>query len=239
MGKNFKFQGRLYNSNQGWGYFHPKHSYWYDPSCINIDNDVAVLDIRDGAYADKKYGAGQMVSKKHYLYGTFEWEYLLPKGRNLWPAIWLTAVESWPPEIDVMEGWTSRGLFKKYRSDYKRSLCFNNIVPGVFFGSSEDKKHWSKASLGSKTTFSWLQPIDKVNKCRLEWTPEYIKVYYNDVLVSKLDDKEILKEFNKPMMMIMNNAVTNEFNESDYIDYKKNGRPFSILSFKYSEYEDC
>ena len=43
--KTFKFQNKYYQSNQGWGLFHPKYNYWYDPSCITINNDVAILDI--------------------------------------------------------------------------------------------------------------------------------------------------------------------------------------------------
>lgn len=233
----FNFQGRLYDSHPHWGKCHPKYNYWYDASCITISNNVAILDISENKYETKNYGAGQMISKKRYLYGTFEWEYLLPKGRNLWPAIWLTAVESWPPEIDVMEGWTSSGYFQKYRSDYRRFMGFNNIVPGLVYGTEENKKYYSKASLGTKSTFSCLQRLNKTNKCKLIWTPDVIKMYYNNHLVSKITDKEILKEFNKPMRVIMNSAITEQFNESDYIDYKKNGRPFSILSFKYEPYE--
>ena len=233
----FKFQGKYYTSDQGWGLFHPRYNYWYDSSCIKITNsDVAILDVSDNKYSLKNFGAGQMVSKRHYLYGTFEWEYLLPKGRNLWPAIWLTAVESWPPEIDVMEGWTSRGYFIKNKPDYKRFIGFNNIVPGLVYGTIDDIKYYSKASLGTKTTFSCLQPIDKINKCKLEWTPNMIRISYNDYVVNEITDKEILKWFNKPMFVIMNSAVTEQFNESDYIDYKKNGRPFSILSFNHTPY---
>lgn len=235
--KTFKFQGKYYTSNQGWGLYHPEYNYWFDPSCITINNDTAVLDISNNLYESKNFGAGQMVSKRHYLYGTFEWSYLLPKGRNIWPAIWLTGVESWPPEIDVMEGWTSKGYFIKGKPNYKRFIGFNNIVPGLFYGTQDDLKHYCKTSLGSKATFSCLQPIDKVNNCRLEWTPEYIKMYYNNKLVSEITDKNILKEFNKPMMVIMNNAVTNEFTNEDYTYYKQYGRPFSIINFNYSYYE--
>lgn len=235
----FKFQNKYYNSDQGWGLFHPEYNYWYDPSCINITkSDVAILDISNNTFDVKKFGAGQMVSKRHYLYGKFEWEYILPKGKNLWPAIWLTAVGTWPPEIDVMEGWTSRGYFNKNRSDYRKFIGFNNIVPGLVYGTYPDTKGYSKASLGTKTTFSCLQPLNKVNKCTLEWYPHLIRMCYNGYMVSEITDENILKEFNIPMMVIMNNAVTKDFKESDYDDYKKNGRPFSIINFNYSNYEN-
>ena len=62
-------------------------------------------------------------------------------------------------------------------------------------------------------------------------------MYYNNHLVNEITDKNIIKEFNKPMMVIMNNAVTEDFKSSDYTDYKQHGRPFSIISFNYTYYE--
>jgi beta-glucanase (GH16 family) len=50
-------------------------------------------------------------NKYSFKYGTVEVRAKLPKGRGLWPAIWLVqkdcpsigACPTWPPEIDIME----------------------------------------------------------------------------------------------------------------------------------------
>lgn len=224
--KTFKWLGKYYHSNQGWGLYHPDYNYWYDPSCIKIVDDSAILNISTIKYDDKNFGAGQMVSKKRYLYGTFEWEYILPKGNNLWPAIWLTGAESWPPEIDVMEGWS-------HKNNYHKWLIFNDIMPNLHYDF--DNKTYQKGSLGTYYTFRWLQSIDKVNKCKLVWTPDLIEISYNNHIIIRMTDKEILKYFNKPMLVIMNNAVTKDFTENNYKDYLNNNRPFRILSFTYEE----
>ena len=225
----FKFQGRQYSSDQGWGEAHPKYAYWFNPECINVSNGVLTLDINDTAKHGKSFGAGEAVSKKNYLYGTFEWRYKLPVGRHLWPALWLTGANTWPPEIDVIEGWTSKGFICPNRRDYKR-LFSNVIVPGIFYKPEDKVLH-----VNIKSTAINLQPIDAVNKCRLEWYPDIISISYNDKEVFKVTDKKILEYFNQPMKVIMNNAVTEKFTVKDYDDYKKNGRPLKILSFMYHE----
>ena len=52
-----------------------------------------------------------MVPRLHsttgYRYGWFEAKIKLPKGKNLWPAFWMWAWDSWPPEIDIFEGYTT------------------------------------------------------------------------------------------------------------------------------------
>ena len=233
MKNTFVFQGKEYNSNQGWGEFHPKYNYWYDPNCINITkSDIAVLDISDTKKHGKNFGAGQLASVDKYLYGTFEFTYLLPKGRHLWPALWLTGVNSWPPEIDIMEGWTSKGFIYSNRRDYRR-LFSNIIIPGIFYKPEEEILR-----IGIKSTCCSLQSTNNINTCKLEWYPDIIRVSYNNKEVFKIEDKEILQYFNKPMTVVINNAVLDEFTQKDYEDYKIKGRPFTILDFTYTEYKD-
>ena len=61
-------------------------------------------------------------------------------------------------------------------------------------------------------------------------------ITYNHYTVFETTDKKILKHFNQPMKVVMNNAVTDKFNDDDYIKYKEQGRPFTITNFIYKEY---
>ena len=49
---------------------------------------------------------GVIRTKKSWKYGIFQITAKLPKGKHLWPAIWLAGYKSWPPEIDILEGYS-------------------------------------------------------------------------------------------------------------------------------------
>ena len=64
----------------------------------------------------------------------------------------------------------------------------------------------------------------------VEWTKNYVKFYYDDILVRTIKDEEILKQLdNTTMNVIINNGVTESVDrqyppESDFV----------IRNFKYS-----
>ena len=236
------FKDKEYKSSPDWGEAHPNHNYWCDPDCIHITNysDTAILDISDTRKHGKNFGAGKLISVDTYLYGTFEFTYVLPKGRHLWPAIWLTGANSWPPEIDIMEGWTSKNYPFNNSRDYRRLLLFNFIHPSTYKRDNNNNIiSKSYGNLGTDcATYNCYQLIDRVNKCKLIWTPETIKIYYNDNIVTDIHDSSTVSYFRMPMVVVMNNAVTEKFNKKDYNDYKVNGRPFTILDFNYTEYQN-
>jgi len=63
----------------------------------------------DGVNPDKQFTSARMTSKASWLHGKMEIRARMPKGKHLWPAIWMMPAQSvygeWPRsgEIDIME----------------------------------------------------------------------------------------------------------------------------------------
>ena len=185
----------------------------------------------------KPNGCGYISTFEDFKYGHFEFSYILPIGIHLWPAIWLSGFDSWPPEIDIVEGWSGEGCFTRNKPNYKKIIGFNSIHPGVFYGrEGENVLHKGYGNFGTKNlTYQWFQPLRKVNKCDLYWYPDYVSVYYNNHLVMSITDKKILDGLNGRMYVCIDCAVSELFTNTDYKHYKKNGTPFIITDFKYTK----
>jgi len=73
------------------------------------ENGHLVIDVVVESVNGKDYTSARMRSKKHFTYGKFEIRARMPKGKHLWPAIWMMPQDSayggWAAsgEIDIME----------------------------------------------------------------------------------------------------------------------------------------
>lgn len=59
------------------------------------------------------YDSGTVYAKQHFTVAAdggldFQANFVAPVAKGTWPAFWLTAVEGWPPEIDLAE-WKGTG----------------------------------------------------------------------------------------------------------------------------------
>lgn len=244
--KIFEWKGYSWMNGQPWGVTHTKpNQLWYaDANEAKIVDGSLSLTVNN----NKKYfggdidqvkpnGCGYISTFEDFKYGHFEFSYILPIGIHLWPAIWLSGFDSWPPEIDIVEGWSGEGYFTKNKPNYKKIIGFNSIHPGVFYGrEGENVLHKGYGNFGTKNlTYQWFQPLRKVNKCDLYWYPDYVSVYYNNHLVMSITDKKILDGLNGRMYVCIDCAVSELFTNTDYKHYKKNGTPFIITDFKYTK----
>ena len=247
------WKGYDWMNGQPWGIAHPNPGVICyadkDEAILNSDGSIT-LDVNNKEkYFDgevnhtKKFGCGWLSTTNNFLFGKFHFEYKLPKGIHLWPAIWLSGIESWPPEIDIMEGWSGKGYFCKNQPNYKRFPLFNNIHPGIFYTRvGENVYGKGYGNFGSdRATYSWLQKLNDWNTCDLIWREDLIEVYYNShmVMCIKEGDKDngfyMLDLMNKPMYVCLDAAVQETFTQDDYKHYKKYGSPMIIREFTYEQ----
>ncbi len=248
---NITWKGYEWMNGQPWGEAHPdKTQLWYadETEAIKImcnDNIGILLDINNNPryFPDidqtKPFGCGCISTVETFLYGHFHFEYILPIGIHLWPAIWLSGADDWPPEIDIVEGWSGNGYFIKNQPNYKKFIGFNYIHPGVYYGKDSEGNVLGKGfgSLGTKnTTYQCYQKLNhKLNTCDLYWYPDHVKAYYNNHLVMDITEKEILDGLNGRMYICMDSWIWNNFSQKDFENYKTKGSPFVITDFKYGK----
>lgn len=227
-----KWQGYEWLTQERWGQYHPnKPIVWYDPSAVEIDSsDTLTLKCRpnektvDGLTIP--IGTGLISCTTEFGYGKFEICAKLPNGPFVWPAFWMWSFDSWPPEIDVFEGysnkrnsyfnWSLRSLIGKFwavNSNIHLGLSPNNYMVGA-------KSHW----LGFRS------PSKKFNKYGLIWTDSEIKILFNDRVVRKITDEKVISQFRgHKMNVIINNSIQE--------DYMKTDKPEHEMVVKYFKYE--
>lgn len=208
---------KKYIRKQSWGDYHPKDlQQWYDPKAVILNNGLNLIITENtkvvtsyminGILMDNqppvtiKHGVGLVTSKEAFGYGIYEWNIKLPIGIGLWPAVWLSCKDSWPPEIDVIEGYSNK------KSNYGR-----NLNTDIHCGKNPETLN----SKGAKRHGLFVNDKQVLNlKCY--WTENYIKIYYNNFLCREITDKKDLAWFkNVKMLNIMNTALRREIMENE------------------------
>ena len=223
-------------TQERWGQVHPeKPNWWYDETGVIIDesNNLHLLTHHNPKhFIDQNIfsfvGVGLVSCTEKFSYGEFEIEAKLPYGNNLWPAFWMWSWDSWPPEIDVFEGYSDNNPnYLKLR--LKNPLGFWNLQTNVHYNDEKGNK-----MTGGKTHyFGFKDPTKNFIKYKVEWRSDSIKFYYDNRLVREITDKKILNQFkNTTMNVIINNGITKDANPTDI-----NKSDFIIKYFKYNSYE--
>lgn len=173
----------------------PKNKNIFTKNGVKIkNNQLHLSNILEKYDYDNKLTfplqSGKIYHKEPFKYGYFEIECSLPQTHSAWPAFWLTGYQSWPPEIDIFEFWTTNRP--------------NKQVISLHHGSTEEDTYdRDSKSLNIKNPIYF-------NRYGCDWGPNGIDFYTNDILVYSYRPKEILlDEFRAPMYLILNNHVDN------------------------------
>lgn len=215
--KTFEFSDHTFtNTREGGRLLHPsKPLTWYDPDCVRVENEMLKLSVRynpntlrywDGKDYRCTYGEGSAMSVESFGYGCFDFLVKLPEGKYMYPALWLTGAEAWPPEIDVLEGYNTFWR-RKYRTFTKRGLGYK-IESNVHYTENGEHMVTGATCCNLKTLNN---PTEQFNLYTLKWTPEYIIIEYNNHVENYIEEpviNEALK--NKKMHVVMNLSLNTD-----------------------------
>ena len=177
---------------------------WYDPSLIKQSGS----GIEFNAVVKPKYfdeidttipnAICSIRSKNAWKYGIFIFSSKMNSGTYLWPALWLSGLYNWPPEIDLLEGYSNDTI------DYNKNknLCSNvHIKEGTSNDSAGSRTH----RLPNKVTENFIEYV-------IWWEKDFIKIYYNGYLVRHITDKTVLNGMFEEQRIIIGTGLQEGFN---------------------------
>lgn len=227
--EKIKWSGYEWLPRERWGQIHPNKTFcWYDPSAIGIrypkdgKEQLVLKTHKNPQYfpnlgVKSEVGIGLVSNTTKFKHGYFEIEAKLPKGKYLWPAFWMWSFDSWPPEIDVFEGYT-RNRKGYFRIDFNHPFGFWHINTNIHLGVTPDNY-----SIGAKSHWmGFKNPTKHFLKYACEWTPTKLTFYYNEKKVREIKDKKVIEELNqKEMNVIINNSVDSgvDINNPTYSEF--------------------
>lgn len=228
------FGGYKWLKQERWGQVHPDKPYvWYDYESVikHNDNHLSLLSSYKPKFFEdikrtSQMSVGLISSIDEFSYGKYDLEVKMPDLAYSWPAFWMWSWSDWPPEIDIFEGYSdSKG---RYDLSWWKKLFENKFykVESNVHIKNSDKK-WNLG--GIPHFFSYSDPRKNFNKFSLIWRPDLIEFYYNDTLVRRIDDKEVLKLIEGHKM----NVIINNSCHSYHRSHLKNIGTMEIKNFKY------
>jgi beta-glucanase (GH16 family) len=144
------------------------------------------------------YTSARLVTrgKADFTYGKIEIRAKLPRGRGLWPAVWMLGSNiqkvGWPMsgEIDIME-----------HVGFEKDSVFGTI-------HSKAYNHVINTHKGKKTFIR--DPYTEFHLFTLQWTPERMEFLLDDVVYNHFDNEHKTAAewpFDEPFYLLINLAV--------------------------------
>lgn len=178
--------------------YHPGNlRQWFDPAQVRVGPEGlelhSVVKSRDFPGITIPNAIGMIQTKQAWSSGIFKFVAKLPKGKFLWPALWLSGVESWPPEIDLLEGYSDNTLDYSGGKILQSNVHFKYGVVQAHIGGSN---HY----LPNKVTEEFIEYIIWLEK-------DFIRMYYNGYLVKEITNAGVLAGMTGTQKLVLNNAT--------------------------------
>ncbi len=199
------------------GFVRNQELQWYQPDNARCENGLLIIEGRREQKPNPRYNPGSNNWKENrefaeytsasmttrrlhsWMYGRFEMRGRIDTRDGLWPAFWTLGVKGqWPSngEIDIME--------------YYRGMLLANAAWAT-------EKHWVPKWDDTRkpiTEFDDPNWSEKFHVWRMDWDPNSIKLYVDDLLLNTVDLKETINKdqqgknpFRQPHYIILNLAI--------------------------------
>lgn len=186
------------NGSNGWGNNELEY-YTKSPKNVFVSNGNLIIEARKEAIGGFNYSSARLTTanKKTFTYGRVDIRAKLPRGKGIWPALWMLGTNistvGWPAcgEIDIME-YLGHEQNKSY---------------GTLHYGASTASHGSK---GSSYTLSSGTFYDQFHVFSMEWVQDQIKLFVDNNLyltVNKSDLGTNPYPFNAAHFFIFNVAV--------------------------------
>ena len=188
--------------------YHPGNfNQWYDCEQISIVPDGIQFSAIKKPKSFPDVGIipnaiGLVRSKQSWKYGLFVFSAKLPLGYFLWPALWLSGVANWPPEIDLLESYSDDTI------DYH---VFKNNQSNIWVkdGNGGQERAGARTHrLPNNITNQFIEYI-------IWWEKDFIKLYYNGYLVRHITDPFILNGMFEAQQIIIGTGTQTGFNANN------------------------
>lgn len=182
------------NGSSGWG--NNELEYYQGNNTSIAQNEYLVIEARKENKEGYNYTSSRIITrdKKAFKYGRVDIRAVLPKGKGIWPALWMLGsnigTAGWPAcgEIDIME--------------------IIGSAPGKLHGTVHWDNNGQYASYGGDTTLSTGIFADEFHVFSITWDSQFIRWYLDDREFHVIDiSPAALNEFQKDFFFIFNVAV--------------------------------
>lgn len=180
----------------GWG--NNEMEYHTDrPENARIEDGQLVIEARAETFGDRGYTSARLKTQglHAWQYGRFEARIKIPSGQGVWPAFWMLgediAQAGWPEcgEIDIMEN-----IGKE---------------PAIVHGTVHVPGYSGAQGVTNRHTLPEGALADDFHVYAIEWEPEQIRWYIDDMLYQTLTPADVPGRwvFDHPFFLILNVAV--------------------------------
>lgn len=179
--------------NSGWG----NHELEYYTNSLNnahVSNGNLIIEARAENIGGSNYSSARMITKgkKSFKYGRVDIRAKLPKGKGIWPALWMLG-----ENIDAV-GWPTCGEIDMMELIGQQP----NIIYGTLHWGPTTGHFYGKTLGLSSGTFA-----DSFHVYTMKWTASSIELLVDDVSYLLMDTTTGSFPFNANFFFIFNIAV--------------------------------
>lgn len=167
-----------------------------DNARLNGEGFLIITGKRE-AYEGQEWTSARLKTQEtfEFAYGRVEARIKLPSGTGLWPAFWMLGNDiddvSWPScgEIDIMENFA--------------------YTDGAISGTIHGPGYSAGESFGAEYEFPEGEDITGFHTYRVDWDPEHIAWYVDDVLYHTATPGDVVGPWvmDHPFFMLLNLAI--------------------------------